>query len=386
MSAEFLFYVQLVFWILLFLFIHCYLLFPVSLPFVSELFKRRNKVEKGDAELPTVSILISAYNEEGVIEKKIHNLLEIDYPKDKLEILIGDDGSVDRTAEIVAGYGDKGITLVKAPKNAGKAAMLNRLHKVAKNEILLLCDANTMFFPNVVRKLVNPFQDKKIGCTCGHLILSDKSGSVLGRGESSYWDLESEIKKFEGVLDRLVGGNGALYAIRKSLYTELPVRKSVMDDFFITTKILQKGYYCTFVTSAIGTEQTSKESIGEYRRKVRIGRANFNYLLSYLPLLNPLRPVLAYLFFSHKILRWFSPHIMILLFIANALLLTSGVVYQVSFACYCLVLLLCVTKVVPSAYYFLTMNAALMKGFILSFAPEKGGGWAREARSDEETA
>ncbi len=194
MSEEFLFCVQIVFWLMLALTLHCYLLFPVTLPFVSEIFKRKKSADLGDMELPTVSILISAYNEEAVIERKIQNILEIDYPKEKLEVLIGDDGSADRTAEIVARYADQGITLVKAPKNAGKAAMLNRLNGIAKNEILLLCDANTMFFPNVVRKLVQPFQDAKIGCACGHLILSDKSGSVLGRGESSYWDLESKIK------------------------------------------------------------------------------------------------------------------------------------------------------------------------------------------------
>ena len=275
MNEQFLFYAQIVFWLMIFLLVHCYLLFPMTLPFVSEIFKRRKSPEQGNAELPTVSILISAYNEEAVIERKIQNILELDYPKDKLEVLIGDDGSADKTAEIIARYESQGITLVKAPKNAGKAAMLNRLNKIAKNDILLFCDANTMFFPNVVRKLVIPFRDKKIGCACGHLILSDKSGSTLGRGESSYWDLESEIKKFEGVLDMLIGGNGALYAIRRELYTELPVKKSVMDDFFVTTKVLEKGYYCTFVTSAIGTEQTSKESSGEFRRKVRIGRANF---------------------------------------------------------------------------------------------------------------
>ncbi|MCQ2105026.1 MAG: glycosyltransferase family 2 protein [Fibrobacter sp.] len=384
MSEEFLFYVQIVFWVSLLLVLHCYLLFTVTLPFVSELFKRRREVNKDFEELPTVSILISAYNEEAVIERKIHNILEIDYPKDKLEVLIGDDGSADRTAEIVARYADQGITLVKAPKNAGKAAMLNRLNGIAKNEILLLCDANTMFFPNVVRKLVQPFVDEKMGCVCGHLILSDKSGSVLGRGESSYWDLESEIKKFEGALDRLVGGNGALYAIRRKLYTELPVKKSVMDDFFIATKVLQKGYHCTFVDSAIGTEQTSKESSGEFRRKVRIGRANFNFLFSYLPLLNPLRPLTAYLFFSHKILRWFSPHILILLYVASALLLTSGLVYQVFFGLMTLGLLVALTRVVPSAYYFLLMNYAMLKGFFLAFTPEKSGGWAREARGDDE--
>lgn len=384
MSAEFLFYVQIAFWVLLFLLVLCYGLFPLTLPFVSELFKRRHRDIDENFELPTVSLLISAFNEEAVIERKIQNILEIDYPKDKLEVLIGDDGSADKTAEIIARYKDQGITLVKAPQNAGKAAMLNRLQKIATGEILVFCDANTMFFPNVVRKLVDPFKDKKIGCACGHLILSDKSGSVLGQGESSYWDLESEIKKFEGILDRLIGGNGALYAIRKNLYSELPIKKSVMDDFYITTKILQKGFYCTFIASAIGTEQTSKESAGEFRRKVRIGRANFNYLLSYLPLLNPFRPLLAYLFFSHKILRWFSPHILILLFAANALLLTSGILYQVSFALMILVLLLALSKKIPSAYYFLSMNFAMLKGFFLSFTKEKSGGWAREARSDEE--
>lgn len=384
MSEQFLFYVQIVFWLMLALTLHCYLLFPVTLPFVSEIFKRKKPKDDSEFELPTVSILISAYNEEAVIERKIHNILEIDYPKEKLEVLIGDDGSADRTAEIVARYADQGITLVKAPKNAGKAAMLNRLNGIAKNEILLLCDANTMFFPNVVRKLVQPFQDKKIGCACGHLILSDKSGSVLGRGESSYWDLESEIKKFEGVLDRLIGGNGALYAIRRELYTELPVKKSVMDDFFIATKVLQKGFFCTFVASAIGTEQTSKESSGEFRRKVRIGRANFNFLFSYLPLLNPFRPLTAYLFFSHKILRWFSPHIWILLFVANAMLLTSGLVYQIFFGAFVLGLLIAVTKIVPSAYYFMSMNYAMLKGFFMAFGREKSGGWAREARGDDE--
>lgn len=384
MNEQVLLYLQVAFWVLLFLLVHCYGLFPVTLPFVSELFKRRRRDIDANFELPRVSLLISAYNEEAVIERKIQNILEIDYPKEKLEVLIGDDGSADRTAEIIARYADRGITLVKAPKNAGKASMLNRLEKNASGDILVFCDANTMFFPNVVRKLVAPFNDKKIGCTCGHLILSDKSGSVLGRGESSYWDLESEIKKFEGILDRLMGGNGALYAIRKELYTELPVKKSVMDDFFITTKILQKGFFCTFVASAIGTEQTSKEGEGEYRRKVRIGRANFNYLFSYIPLLNPFRPLLAYLFFSHKILRWFSPHITVLLFVVNALLLTSGLVYQISFGLMLFVMLVCFTKIVPSAYYFMLMNFAMLKGFVLSFRREKSGGWAREARSDED--
>ncbi len=375
---------EIAFWILLLLLVHCYVLFPVTLPFLSELFVRRNRRLLDSETLPKVSILVSAYNEEAVIEKKILNFLELDYPKELLEILIGDDGSSDRTAEIVERYADKGIRLVRAVKNAGKAAMLNRLHSEASGEILVFCDANTMLFPNVVRKLVAPFADPKIGCVCGHLILTDKSGSPLGSGELSYWDFESEIKKFEGILDRLIGGNGALYAIRNSLYTKLPVKKSVMDDFFITVKVLQKGFFCTFDPSAIGTEQTSKEGAGEYRRKVRIGRANYNYLFSYLPLLNPLRPLLAYLFVSHKLLRWLTPHIMLAAFILNIILLWKmQPVYFVSFGLMILFLIVALFKISGSAYYFLLMNFAMFKGSLLSFRKEQGGGWKREARGDE---
>lgn len=375
---------EIAFWILLFLFVHCYLLFPVTLPFLSELFSRKTRRTPDRGKLPKVSILVSAYNEEAVIERKILNFLELDYPRELLEILIGDDGSSDKTAKIVERYADRGIRLVRAAQNAGKAAMLNRLQAEASGKILVFCDANTMLFPNVVRKLTAPFADPKIGCVCGHLILTDKSGSPLGTGERGYWDLESEIKKFEGVLDRLIGGNGALYAIRNSLYTKLPVKKSVMDDFFITVKVLQKGFFCTFDPCAIGTEQTSKEGAGEYRRKVRIGRANYNYLLSYLPLLNPFRPLLAYLFVSHKLLRWLTPHLMLALFLLNIVLLGKmEPVYFVSFGLMLLFLVLALFKISGSAYYFLLMSFAMFKGCLLSFRAERGGGWKREARGEE---
>lgn len=378
-------YSEWFFWISLLLLLHCYILFPLTLPFISEFFKRKHKLFSGNYE-PKVSILISAFNEEGIIEKKILNTLDLDYPPELLEILIGDDGSSDRTAEIVLRYKDRGVRLIQAEKNAGKASMLNRLQKEAQGEILLFCDANTLFFPNVVRKIVFPFQDPKMGCSCGHLILSDYSGSILGQGESSYWDFESEIKRFEGVLDLLIGGNGALYAIRNDLYTPLPTKKSVMDDFFITVKVLQKGFFCTFVSTAIGTEQTSKESTGEFRRKVRIGRANFNYLFSYLPLLNPFRPLLAYLFFSHKLLRWFTPHLGFVLFFSNVLLLFSKEpLYVGTFVFFVLLLLMGVLRLIPSAYYFLSMNMAILKGFFLSFTREKSGGWQREARTDDDS-
>ena len=387
---------MILFFACLFLFIHTYLLFPLTLPMFAEFFQRRHKHSAPFSEadfLPKVSLLISAYNEEAVIEKKIQNCLELDYPPELLQILIGNDGSQDRTAEIIRKYASR-VTLVDAEKNQGKAAMLNQLAKNATGEVLLFCDANTLFFPNVVRKIAQPFQETRMGCVCGHLILSDQSGSALGEGESAYWDLESEIKKFEGLAGVVIGGNGAIYAIRSSLFTPLPTNRSVMDDFFVTVKVLQKGYQSTFISSAIGTEQTSKAGMGEFKRKIRIGRANFNYLQAYLPLLNPLHPLVAYFFLSHKLLRWVSPHLAILLVVSNLFLLPHHPFFQLTFVGIILLFILGglgafvrgngkISSVLHSTYYFLTMNYALLRGSMQALLPERGGGWTRIERGDE---
>lgn len=386
---------EIVFCIALALLIHTYLLFPLTLPMLAEFMQMRRKRVAGTSEehFPRVSLIISAYNEEAVIEQKIKNCLELDYPEDRLQILIGNDGSKDKTAEIIRRFAPR-ITLLDAEKNAGKAAMLNRLVEQADAEILVFCDANTLFFPNVIRKIAQPFSDPKMGCVCGHLILNDQSGSALGEGEASYWDLESEIKKFEGQLGVVIGGNGAIYAIRKSVFTPLPIKRSVMDDFFITVKVLQKGFHSTFISSAIGTEQTSKAGAGEFKRKIRIGRANFNYLSSYLPLLNPMRPLVAYFFMSHKLLRWVSPHLALLLVAVSILLAQKHFAFQIVVALEALIPLLAIAGWIQgkrgkkhalsnAPYYFITMNYALLLGFIQSFLPERSGGWARIERGGE---
>jgi len=386
---------EITFFVCLFLLLHTYLLFPLTLPMVAEFFQRQRRVRatKTGHNQPRVSLLISAFNEESVIAQKIQNCLDLDYPPELLQILIGNDGSKDKTAEIVKRYAPR-VTLIDAEKNAGKAAMLNRLVKHATGEILVFCDANTLFFPNVIQKIVQPFHDEQMGCVCGHLILNDQSGSALGEGETSYWDLESEIKKFEGLIGVVIGGNGAIYAIRTKLYTSLPTKRSVMDDFFITVKVLQQGFMSTFVSSAIGTEQTSKAGVGEYQRKIRIGRANFNYLFSYLPLLNPFRPIVAYFFLSHKLLRWFSPHMALAMFLINIPLLFAHPFFIGTFGIEVLILFMALVgwimskqgrkMLISSApYYFVTMNYALLRGFVQAFLPERGGGWNRIERGGE---
>lgn len=384
--------IEWVFWGLIFLVLHTYVLFPLSLPVFAEMLRSRAQRIRGGhhTQLPRVTLLFSAYNEEEVIAQKIRNCLEIDYPKELLQILVGNDGSKDGTASIVQEFAPR-VTLVNAPQNAGKAAMLNQLVQVAEGEILLFCDANTMFFPNVVRKIVQPFAVPEVGCVSGHLILSDESGSSLGQGEASYWDLESEIKKFEGQIGVLVGSNGAIYAIRRSLYSQLPTQKSVMDDFYVSVKVLMQGYWATFISAAIGTEQTSKAGVGEFKRKIRIGRANFNYLSAYLPLLNPLRPLVAYFFVSHKLLRWITPHVLLAILGLNLFLVTQGILFGITLTLGLLLMFLAwigwrqslVGKkmaITSLPFYFMAMNIALLRGFFQSFRAERSGGWDRIER------
>src|SRR5690606_3167643 len=235
---------------------------------------------------------------------------------DDLEILVGSDGSTDRTEAIAAQYAP-GVKLFAFPQRAGKAAVLNRVVPAARGEVLVFCDANTMLLKNVLQKLLVHFENPDVGCVCGRLILHDAGETALSIGESIAWNLESEIKKQEGLLGTVIGANGGIYAIRKELYRPIPVDCKVMDDFFVTTNVLRAGKSVVYEPQAIGSEETSLDAYGEFHRKVRISQANFNLLPRYLPLLNPLRPLVAYGFLSHKLLRWLAPFQLIALLAPN---------------------------------------------------------------------
>jgi cellulose synthase/poly-beta-1,6-N-acetylglucosamine synthase-like glycosyltransferase len=351
-----------------------YILYPLTLRLFSK-FKKSSK-SFNQVNHGSVSIIISAYNEETVIEEKILNTLALDWPKDKMEILIGDDGSSDRTVEIAAKFSE--ARLIKKEKNEGKAAMLNTLRCIAKGEILLFSDANTMLESSVLKNLAPEFADENVGCVCGLLKLKAKSSS-LSEMESFYWKGESRLKALESCFGAVMGSNGALYAIRSELYPELPTHKTVMDDFYITAKILMQNRACVFCEAAVAYETASAAKYGEFNRKVRIGRANFNFLFRFLPLLNPLHPVKAYMFFSHKLLRWLCPFLLIAIFISSVLLINEHIFYMAFFALE-LLFVFAAFLGVRACSYFLSMNAALFIGFCKSFFREKGGAWERVER------
>jgi cellulose synthase/poly-beta-1,6-N-acetylglucosamine synthase-like glycosyltransferase len=323
-----------------------------------------------------VSIIISAHNEEAVIEEKILNTLALDWPKGNMEILIGDDGSSDKTPEIAAKFSE--VRLIKKGKNEGKAAMLNALCGIAKGKILLFSDANTMLEKSALKNLTAEFADENVGCVCGQLKLKAECAS-LSEMESFYWKRESHLKALESRFGAVIGSNGALYAIRSELYSELPTNKTVMDDFYITAKILMKNRACVFCETALAYENASAAKYGEFSRKVRIGRANFNFLFRFLPLLNPLHPVKAYMFFSHKLLRWLCPFLLIAIFISSMLLINAHIFYMAFFV-FELLFTLAAFLGVRACNYFLSMNAALFIGFCKSLFREKGGAWERVER------
>ncbi len=382
----------------LLLLLHAYALYPVSLYAAVKLRKadRRSFADVPDDELPTVSVLVAAYNEESVLEEKIRNIAALDYPAGKIEALIGSDGSSDRTPEILRAHEGEVRGFV-FDANRGKAAVLDDLVREAKGEILLFCDANTMLLPNAPRELARAFRDERVGCASGRLMLrSERTGAeaALSGGESLYWSVESAVKSLEGALGTLMGANGALFALRRGCWTELPTERTVMDDFYSTTAILPKGWRSVFVPTAIGLESASAESAGEFRRKVRIGRANFNYIRSYLPLLDPRRPLVAYAFFGHKLLRWLSPFLLVLCLLFSAAGLFTEAVQSLCGIALALQLLFHAAALagwslermglrcgpLRAPYYFDMMNLALLVGFLQSFRSTGGGGWERVAR------
>jgi hypothetical protein len=250
-----------------------------------------------------------------------------------------------------------------------------------------------MLLKNVLQKLMAHFDDDNVGSVCGKLILHDAGESALGIGESIYWNLESEIKKQEGRLGTVIGANGGIYAIRKDLYSPIPVGVKVMDDFYVTTRVLCAGKAVVYEPQAIGSEETSLDSYGEFHRKVRISQANFNLLPRYVPLLNPLRPLVAYGFFSHKLLRWLAPLLLVTLFLANLALAPVAGFYAAAlgaqaafYAAAGLARFLGAGarrhKLLLIPFYFVSMNAALLIGLFRALAVRDGAGtWNRVERA-----
>ena len=339
-------------------------------------------------ELPRVAVLVAAFNEERHIGERVRNLLAQTYPADRLRIYIGSDASDDRTSEIVRGFDSDRLTFADFTARRGKSSVINDLAAMATEELLVLTDANTFFQPDAVHKLVRHFERPEVGCVCGELRLV-ADGATGDNQDHIYWRYERMLKFFESRIGALLGANGGVYALRREGFVAIPPN-TIVDDFWISMQIIETGQQCVYDPEAVATE-TIPERIGdEFRRRVRIGMGNYQALTRFVGLLNPRHGAVAFTFMSHKCLRWFVPHFMVLAFVSNLILAGQGA--------YAVLLLGQVLfyagawlgwhrsrsgdtpRLLRLPLFFVSMNLGLLVGFWRFATSGTSGVWARSAR------
>jgi cellulose synthase/poly-beta-1,6-N-acetylglucosamine synthase-like glycosyltransferase len=379
---------EIIFWFCGLLIFHTYVGYPLLLH-VIVLFTSRER-QTDEHYLPAVSMLVAAYDEEAIIEEKLKNFHALDYPRDRLQILIGSDGSGDRTNEIVQKYADDKIRLIPFPQRRGKAAVLNDIAGMAQGDILVFSDANSMYSADAIRRLVWFFVDGHVGGVCGRLRLVNADGQLEADGERLYWDYENHLKYLEGKIKTVFGANGAIYAIRRELFSALPTQNVVIDDFLIPMRIVRAGYEVVYEKEALVWECTSPDVRSEFQRKVRIGAGNFHGVREILPLLNPLRGFVAFGLWSHKIIRWIVPFLLIVVFSANFLLrgdafydtlfILQGAFYGLVITAWILDCFKIHARWLIYPYYFVAANLALLIGFFKFLTKSQKPAWTRIER------
>jgi len=384
-----------VFWTACTLVIYAYVGYPILVSILSRLFgKTPRPPELAPRDLPSVSLLISAYNEEAVIARRIETALSTDYPVDRFEIVVASDGSNDGTVEIVRRYASQGVRLLDYKERRGKSEVLNASVAELSGDIVLFSDANTETEPDAVRKLARWFADPEIGAVCGRLILYDACTSRNVDG--LYWKYENHLKRCDARIGGLLGANGAVYALRKSLFRPIPTG-TIIDDFVIPLQAkLEFGISIVYECEAIAREETAMDVHAEFRRRSRIGSGGCQCIGLLWPLLNPLHGWIAFTFFSHKICRWICPLAMVAVALANLVLLDRPF-YQAALATQVLFYFVAglaafvpgrsrPVRILRLTTMFVAMNAALSVGIWRWLAGQQKGSWNRTVRAAEVAA
>jgi len=325
----------LIFWISLAALVFGYVGYPILILLLARLRPRPD--HPGPCE-PTVTIIVAAYNEAGVIRPKLESILALDYPKEKLETLVLTDGSTDGTDAIVEEYADRGITLRAAETNAGKLTRLNEHTPTAQGEIVVFSDAAAVLAPDAIRQLVRHFADPEVGCVAGHYDVSGAQQAAGGRQEQLYWRYETAMRAAEGRVSSALGAHGALYAIRKALYPGLPPG-TINDDYFIPVAIVAAGFRAVYEPAAHAVEPAVE--MEGFHRHIRISMGNWQQLALLRRLARGRKwgPLLQFL--AHKALRLGGPVFLLGLLGAcgflpgpfyRALLLAQGAFYMLGVA------------------------------------------------------
>lgn len=358
---------------------HTYVGFPWLLARLARGRRQNQQVYTPNSpDLPAVDILLAVYNEEQVLEEKIRSTFTTTYPLDRLTLYLGSDNSQDGTnalaARLAAEY--PGLRFRPFGQRRGKPGVMEALSSEATAPVLVLTDANVFFAPDTIYQLVKHFRNPSVGQVGGHILNLDHRREGISGQEKAYLERENQIKYQEGVVwGAMIGAFGGCFAVRRSCYDPAPP-SYIVDDFFISMRVLQQGYQALNELDALCYEDVSDRLPEEFRRKARISAGNFQNLVTFRRLLWPPWRGLSFAYWSHKVLRWLTPLLLLLMLLANAVLVLRGAgwFYQLllagQLAAPALLLLDAAlhrlnlhSRLLRFVTHFYSMNAALLLGF-----------------------
>lgn len=343
---------------------------------------------------PAVTIVFSAFNEGKVIERKLESIINSDYPKDKLVVLIGSDNSTDNTNAVIEEYAAKysNITLIKKTNRNGKLKIINELIDLTTTEHLVFTDANVFFEPNTLKALVYNLVEKKAQMVCGNIHKFSPKNEGISDQEIFYMNFENTLKHNESLTYGFcVGVEGGCYAIMKSSFVKVP-DGFLMDDFFITLDVISKKGNVLFEPEALCYEDVNDAPMIEFKRKIRISLGNFRNLKFYKHLLFPITKGFGFAFFSHKVLRWVTPFALIFSFIFSLILMLHFPIFKWITLLYSLLILLPIFTIflekiklkipfVNALGHFILMNFALLLGYFKFISASHESAWEPPKRN-----
>lgn len=387
------------FWISLFIVFYTYIGYGIVLYIlvkIKEMLFSPDNAEISEMELPEVTLLIAAYNEERIVDDKMANCAELNYPAEKLKIVWITDGSTDKTNEKLASYSN--VLVYFESKRGGKTAALNRAMKLVNTDIVIFTDANTMLNQDAIKEIVLAFFNPEVGCVAGEKrIALDNTGNISSHGEGAYWRYESALKDLDSRLNTAVGAAGELFAVRKNLY-EYVEEDTLLDDFVISMRIAQKGFKIRYCKNAFAVEGGSLNMAEEKKRKVRIAAGGIQSVIKLSSLLNIFKyPLLSFQYISHRVLRWTITPVLLFLLLPLNIILVIGEVCSI----YTILLVLQIIFYLASytgsilekknikinvfliPYYFMFMNLNVFAGLLYLIKKKRGDGtWEKAKRAD----
>lgn len=369
-----------------------YLIYPIGMVYLAQFNRFRQPPvttkRPTSAQLPKVSLIIAAYNEERVIEQKIANSLALNYPAKKLEIIVVSDGSDDTTPHLVSAYADRGVISLHEPERRGKTAALNRAVERAGGEMIVFSDANNDFNPDAIRALVAPFTDPAVGGVNGVKRIRADGEREAAAGDGFYWLYESVLKQAESDLGSITGADGEIFAMRKSLFE--PIDTSLInDDAALTFQLVKGGHRILYEPGAVSYEAGSIQIEDDFQVKVRMVAGGFQTLAREAAYLLPPRNAFSWQFLSHKMLRWLMPELLVILFFssvgyADNPLIRLLLVLQIGFYLLALVGWSRRGQSLPFwlyfPFYFVAMNSAALFGLIRFLKGQQSTLWAKAKR------